>query len=684
MMLSPRLFVRAVSSLIITATVAVQPAAVFALTPDDVELGEQWYLQTIHALEAWDVHTGSHDVVVAVLDTGVDLDHPDLAANLWDNLGEIADNDTDDDGNGYVDDVHGWDFIDGDATPEPHADAADDVVASHGTMIAGIVGAQGNNAQGTAGIAWHVSIMPLRMLDASGSGDSDVAARAVDYAVANGADVINMSFAGIGADATLRRAIHAAYEAGVVVVAAMGNESEDTDDAAVYPACLMDETSDWVIGVAATGNTDEPSAFSNYGRSCTDISAPGEDVFGAMYYDPAAGFSDAYAGGWSGTSVASPIVAGAAALLLSAYPDLTVDEVRNALKLSVDPLRLPQALRGKFGAGRLNVAQALAVGAQFSEQDAPARVVADNENEAYVRPPASIALGATSGKKPLVALFDANGRETSTFAAYADGFLGGIRVALGDVDDAAGVEVVTGTGDGGGPQVRVFTAQGALVGQFFAYDESSRNGVSVATGDVDGDGVDEIVTAIGSGVSRDIIAWTREGAEVMRVTADAFFAQEQLRVAAGDVDGDGKSEFVVTNGKGSVPKVVVYDDTGAQLASFAPYASAFTGGVYVALGDVDGDGVADIVTGTGDGGGPHVRIFDAQGGVKGQFFAFDAATDHGVVVAVVDADRNGIAEIVAAPGPEMQEIRLLTAAGALMSSWAVAAGGGEGIMMGAW
>ena len=247
-------------------------------------------------------------MIVAVLDTGVDLDHPDLKGNIWVNDDEESGNNVDDDDNGFVDDVYGWDFVQGDNTPVPSPSGSEAAV-SHGTLIAGIIGARGNNAVGVAGVAWNVKIMSVRMLNAAGSGDAATAAKAVDYAVANGADVINLSFAGDNADKVLRLAVQRAYTAGVIVVAAMGNEGRDTDDVSVYPACLRDGDHDWVIGVASSDKRDTPSTFTNYGTNCTDLAAPGEDMYGLAYENKAQGFADAYGGLWSGTSMASPIVA---------------------------------------------------------------------------------------------------------------------------------------------------------------------------------------------------------------------------------------------------------------------------------------------------------------------------------------------------------------------------------------
>lgn len=345
------------------------PTLVFAKTPDDAEYDEQWYLPQIDAPGAWDTTTGSTDVVIAVLDSGFDLNHPDLEDQYFVNSEETAGNGKDDDGNGYADDVNGWDFIDDDEDPSPVTTGvnADPDAAKHGSLVAGLIAAEGDNGEGVAGVIWTARILPLRVLDEAGSGDSRAAADAIDYAVEMGADVINMSFAGDVSDSTFRNAVERAYEAGVVVVAAMGNDSVNTSSHPVYPACFGTSDDDWVIGVGSSNEDDYRSLFSNYG-ACTDLSAPGEDMYGVSYEDGSAQFTDEYQGGWDGTSMAAPLVSGAAALLLSQYPDLSPEDIRNILKLSVDPIKVrSSSMADKVGAGRLNVERALEYGASFSD-----------------------------------------------------------------------------------------------------------------------------------------------------------------------------------------------------------------------------------------------------------------------------------------------------------------------------
>src|SRR3989344_3542869 len=232
---------RLLRSILVSGLLVAQPA--LAAVPNDPLIEQQWYLGKVKAFDAWDQATGNPEVVVAVLDTGVDLDHADIAGNLWTNPGEVALDGIDNDGNGFADDLHGWDFVDRDAIAEPDPVAGDEQDAIiHGTAIAGVIGAIGNNGEGVAEIAWRVRLMSVRILDNGGSGNSGDATEALRYAVKNGADVINVSFAGFEVDETFRAAVRDAYEAGVVIVAAVGNRSNggaDLDVNPLYPGCFV-------------------------------------------------------------------------------------------------------------------------------------------------------------------------------------------------------------------------------------------------------------------------------------------------------------------------------------------------------------------------------------------------------------------------------------------------------------
>ncbi|MFW6158877.1 MAG: S8 family peptidase, partial [Planctomycetota bacterium] len=254
------------------------------VVPDDPMFSSLWGLHNtgqtggtpdadVDAPEVWGMTTGDSSVVVAVIDTGIDYTHADLAANMWVNPGEIAGNGMDDDGNGYVDDVHGWDFRNNDNDP------MDD--NSHGTHVAGIIGAVGDNGLGVVGVNWDVQLMALKFLDTDGEGFISDAIDAIDYATMMktdyGVDVVvaNNSWGGEGFSSSLRDAIEASRQADIVFVAAAGNNSQDNDVTPNYPASY---DLDNIIGAAATNHRDELASFSNYGETSVDLAAPGVSI----------------------------------------------------------------------------------------------------------------------------------------------------------------------------------------------------------------------------------------------------------------------------------------------------------------------------------------------------------------------------------------------------------------------
>ncbi len=322
-------------------------------TSNDPSLSTQWALNNtgqsggtadadIDATEAWDISTGTRRTIVAVIDTGVDYTHPDLASNMWRNTREVAGNGIDDDGNGFADDVYGYNFVGN------NGNVMDD--NGHGTHVAGTIGAVGNNGIGVAGVNWNTQIMALKFLDANGSGYLSNAVRALNYAVANGAQVSNNSYGGGGYDQFMAAAISNARTAGHIFVAAAGNDARNTDVTPSYPAGY---NSDNVISVASTDRFDRLSTFSNYGATSVDIAAPGSSILSTLP-------GNRY-GTYSGTSMATPHVAGAIALIWDKNPTWTYRQVMDAVLNNTDQL---SSLTGKVATGgRLNVYKAITSGA---------------------------------------------------------------------------------------------------------------------------------------------------------------------------------------------------------------------------------------------------------------------------------------------------------------------------------
>ncbi len=334
-------------------------------TPNDALFvdRQQWYYDLIEAPAAWDVETGDASIVVAVLDTGIDVSHPDLKDNLWTNTAEIEGNGIDDDNNGCLDDSHGCNFVTG-ADPScryreetPNNEIEDD--NGHGTFVAGIVAAGGNNQIGVTGTAPQVTIMPVKALDCTGSGTTAGATAGILYAARSGADILNISFGGENDSATLRNALQEAHDVfGTVIVASAGNEGRGQ---VTFPARYEE-----VISVSASNrrNPDTKAPFSNWGPE-VNVTAPGVDIVSTVprrFCDdpwPCVG-NQPYAEG-SGTSFSTALVSGAAALILSHTPTMTTAEV--AEQLTSTALDQPDGPYTNWdGSGRIQMEKSLQEG----------------------------------------------------------------------------------------------------------------------------------------------------------------------------------------------------------------------------------------------------------------------------------------------------------------------------------
>lgn len=307
---------------------------------DDSYLGSLWGLSAIQAPAAWDVSTGSSEVTVAVVDTGIEYTHPDLAANIAKNLGEVPANGVDDDQNGFVDDVYGYDFINNDANP------IDDNF--HGTHCAGTIGAVGNNGLGVVGVAWNVKLMPIKVLSGTGSGSIASVVAGINYAVTRGVTIVSMSLGTSSYSQTMEDAIENARQHGVLIVAAAGNSGQNSDLYPLYPAA---SSQDNVISVAASSQSDGLASFSNYGATSVDLAAPGVNILSTTL---SAGYGYA-----SGTSMATPHIAGMAAIIKSVNPGLSYSAIKAALIQGVDTL---PAFTGKtVSGGRANLYRTLSL-----------------------------------------------------------------------------------------------------------------------------------------------------------------------------------------------------------------------------------------------------------------------------------------------------------------------------------
>jgi subtilisin family serine protease len=361
----------------------------------DPRSSEQWALQGDAPMgidTAWRQTTGT-DVTVAIIDSGIDLGHPDLAPNLWTNPGEVPGNGVDDDGNGYVDDVHGYDFVDNDGTPQD--------ANGHGTHVAGIVGARGGNGIGGAGVAWQARLMAIRVLDDQARGTTAAVAAGIRYAVDNGARIVNLSLAGPTSTPDLEDAVRYAQAHGVLIVAAAGNDGADLATAPTYPAAYGEDN---VLGIAATTREGGLSSVSDYGPGA-DVAAPGEQIL-----------STALGGGYewrTGTSMAAPQVAGALVLLAAARPDLDGNGLRDALLGGVRHTGLP------VSAGALDVGAALrGVIAPGAWKSAPSEALS-SYNVATVRSTTKVKAKSTTAKKTAKAKDKTSSKATKKAKARA-------------------------------------------------------------------------------------------------------------------------------------------------------------------------------------------------------------------------------------------------------------------------
>ena len=528
------------------------PGLALALVPNDPQLNLKGGVETMQLPQAWDITQGSDNVIVAVIDAGVDIANSDLAQNIWINPGERVDG-VDNDGNGLIDDVRGWNFVknNGDVRPIAAAGETSRIGLNHGSVIAGIIGAVGNNGIGGAGVNWRVKILPLKILDERGEGDTDLAVKAIDYAIQKKASLINLSFVGPTPSLDFIQAVRRAYRAGILVIAAAGNAPEgmtgaDLDSSPQYPVCFDDplKEENWVIGVAALAEDGQLAPFSNFGSKCIDISALGARVPSTVLFDPATGNNEVYGGGWSGTSIAAPFVTGVAALVKSIQPKWGPDEIRKALLDTVDPI--PGNITRAAGLGSVNAFKAV----RYAEHGGDGGLA----QGFYIAP-------VKTGRGVVAHVLDTQFKQTKSFIIAPAG-TADVQITSGDIQ-ASGVEqIIASASNNKGSLVRYFQRDGKLIKEFRPFGNKERGAMSVFSTDLDGNGSDE--TIVGSSKLKKVSIF--EGAGKLRGTITIPETKGSVFVAADRLIDRTVVITAVQQGK----QVVVYmwDQFGTFLSDF--------------------------------------------------------------------------------------------------------------------
>lgn len=775
-------------------------------SPNDTYYSEQWNLSKINTPEAWDYDSdsnpygGDSSVKIAVLDTGVSYENyetyvqaPDLANTNF---------------------VSGYDFVNNDN----HAN--DD--NGHGTNITEIIAASTNNAKGIAGIAFNVSIMPVKVMDGNGEGSIIHVASGIEWAVNHGADIINMSI-GTGEEEfyseTLYDAVKYAQNNEVILLSSTGNDGVNR---IYYPAAYPE-----VIAIGASNSSNTLASFSNYGQGI-DLVAPGTNIL-AEYCNN--NCSDHNLVSASGTSQAVPHISAAAGLLFS-YGSSS-NQIKALLTSSTQDLGA-SGYDTSYGYGLLDIEAALALAQSDSGKPTTSLNVSpsepDGENGYYVSQPRisltasdengikniyyrlnsgswqtytssfslsegkhlieyyakdninnseitkstniyvdltapslslsrpfnnqkvngsflissgqitdqtsgvlnfsvnnqsfstdsanysenislskgknnltfilkdraghnttiqrsvfsykknNILIGKEKGDLPLVQGYDSDNQLTGAFLPYTSALQGGVNIIAADINNDGSEEIITAPGSGGGPHVRVLNSRAQEISWFMAYLNSFRGGVNLAAGDVDGDGQTEIITAAGPGGGPHIRVFDYQGHLKSQFFAYAENFRGGVQIACGDTDGDGISEIITGAGSSGGPHVKVFDYQGNVKEWFMAYAENFRGGVNLTTGDLDSDGSEEIITAPLSNGGPHVRIFNEQGDLEDQFFVYSSDFRGGLNLSTGDYDNDGTYEIITAVKSGLKpEVKIFEMDGSFISNFYLFPGFSGGI-----
>lgn len=650
------------------------PVGLLAKTSNDPYV-TQWAYEDIGVYSGWDITTGSHDVVVAIIDNGFDTFHPDLIDNAWKNTKEISDNRIDDDGNGYVDDVWGWNFMANDTDgngifnedelrgnndPRPSVDLVTGVekkkgVFDHGTIVAGIIGARGDNEIDGVGLNWNVHLMNLKVLGNEGFGTILPLSRAIRYAVDNGAHIINISMVGQENLDEISEAIQYAHDKGVLIVAAAGNNSVSLNYSKFFPICADAGKQTTILGVSSINEEHRISNFSNVGSDCIDIAAPGENIASTIRFSPTNGLTERYGRGFSGTSFAAPLISGAAALIKSIQPTWTANQIIDALLKTVHhtPNQNEETYAQLFGKGMLRIDRALAFAVNSPnavkvsttslpmteityEQTDPLltahpglwevdlqkgyvnthqyQTIEDNfVTKAELRGLDDATVFSHKGNEYIATIQKKNAK-VSIVTIYNDRWE---KVAVWTAPQAGKLSIKAGNIQGNSEAEIIIAPQTPQKNLYTVYSFSGKK-ISTKSLTKTHAGVSLGLTGASPSAIQDILAvYKTKNGYVLSVLSSAGKEKKNILlpwlttlggVASGDVDGDGEEEFVVTNGKGQGSFIAYYTQKGELYIQFSHYESSYKGGLDVNVLDYDHDGKADIITLPRQGGFPIVRF----------------------------------------------------------------------------
>lgn len=650
------------------------PRVSWALMGNDPRAYQYGYEQA-GVYRAWDFAVGSPEVVVAVIDNGFDTFHPDLVGNVWKNEKENPNNNIDDDRNGYVDDVWGWNFLDNNNNPQPNVSrlgAAEkrDELYNHGTFVAGIIGAVGNNNRDGAGVAWNVKLMNLKVLGNDGFGNFLPVADAIRYAVDNGADVINISMAGDPA-VQVDAAVDYAYSKGVAVIAAMGNYNGNASTQPRYPACSdAGSVEPHVLGVSAVGQDRRLAYFSNTGTKCVDITAPGVSINSLVRFAPESGLYETYKNGWQGTSFAAPFVAGTAALVKSARPEWGAKEIYQAILSTTHhtPSDDEEAYANLYGKGLLQVHRAVAYA---QGRPLPLTMFQTSTDANIPLPPIIPPVTPTTTVTPPIV----KPAHTKTFVAI--GAVGQMRDAYNDSFELGGqyerpeaknIESVAAHGTGadqiiatvrvGAKNVRVVS----IYNNKWQLQNSWNSNFTVPVQIAVGGSMGKTVIALAPVQSNTVVyrLYDENGTQLQEKIQTTTHKGVRLALVGPT------PHIVLTTGNQTVFRYYAQDGT---LEREFPV-NGLGVNPYLAIGDVNNDNTTDYVIGSGPGLSDQVRIYSKDGTEQRTFSPFGDGRKNGVSVIVVDADANGTQDLLTYSANTSGPIRAWTARAKNAGEWA--------------